>query len=88
MPEYDNNMSGVLRRDDAPKREGKKDRDFSGWCEIDHTEYWISGWTKTAGPEAKQPGRKFFSLSFEPKKEQAQQQAPASEPGTDDDIPF
>ncbi len=30
-------------------------------------DYWISGWVKEAGPQAKNPGSRFFSLAFQPK---------------------
>lgn len=64
MPQYDNDMSGVLFKHD---KEGNSSRpDYKGNCEIDGVEMWISAWIKT--PKA--GGAKFMSLSFEPKEGQ------------------
>ena len=65
MTQYDNQNAGILSRND--RKETEKHPDFKGFCDIEGTEYWISGWIREAGPQAKTPGRKFFSLRFEPK---------------------
>jgi len=65
VTQYDNTNTGILSRND--RKETEKHPDFKGFCDIAGTEYWISGWIREAGPQAKTPGRKFFSLRFEPK---------------------
>jgi uncharacterized protein (DUF736 family) len=76
MP-YDNNMRGVLFKNDEKKN--PKHPDYRGSCEIDGTEFWLSGWVK----ESKK-GNKFLSLSFKPKEEAQHDQRRQD----DDDIPF
>ena len=63
MSDYDNNLTGVLFKN----RELKSERSplYSGSCEIDGTEYWISSWVKTS-----KKGSPFMSLSFTAKEEQ------------------
>jgi hypothetical protein len=60
------------------------------------TGWWLSAWTKIAGPQAKNPGARFQSLSFEVKDNQGAPAPPSpavnSNPDSDqdyeDDIPF
>ena len=94
MTQYDNTNTGMLSRNDR-QEPGSKQPDFKGFADIEGTEYWISAWVKEAGPNSKNPGRKFFSLRFEPKNPPAQAAAPATggqaptpPPFDDDDIPF
>jgi hypothetical protein len=93
MTQYDNTNTGMLSRNDR-QEPGSKQPDFKGFCDIEGTEYWISGWTREAGPNSKNPGRKFFSLRFEPKNPLAQAAAPATggqapaAPYDDSDLPF
>ena len=77
MPQYDNNMSGVLFRNTRSK--GENSPEYTGSCEINREEYWVSAWVK----EGKKG--KFFSLAFRAKDEQ---QKPAPQKDFDDDIPF
>lgn len=56
--EYDNNMTGVLFKNDRKKAD--KEPDYNGSCEIDHKKLEIAGWIK----EGKQSGKKFISFSF------------------------
>ena len=91
MSDYDNNMSGVLFKN----RELKSERSplYSGSCEIDGTEYWISSWVKKS-----KKGAPFMSLSFTAKEQQKSTQtiqdyrsATGSTIGTDDtegEVPF
>ena len=86
MPQYDNNLRGVLFKNDE-KRDGRKDPDYRGQCEIDGTQYWLSAWIK----ESQKDGRKFMSLSFQPKQAKDIRGAVAhKEPEFDDDkdLPF
>ena len=53
------------------------------------TEFWVSAWTKEAGPQAKNPGMKFQSLAFQPKEDQPPKGPTSMEDkGYEDDIPF
>jgi len=81
---YDNNMRGLISKNDRKTED--KHPDIKGQCEIDGTEYWISGWLK----EKKDGSGKFYSLVF-----QAKEPKPESRPepkdslaGLSDDIPF
>ena len=89
MSQYDNNLRGVLFKND--RKEKDTHPDYKGSCEIDGQEMWISAWIKEGARG------KFMSLSFSAK-EQAQASAP-SEPAAkqpkgvpmddlDGDIPF
>lgn len=98
MPEYDNNMSGVLFKHD--KNGNNKAPDYKGNCEIDNVEMWMSAWIK----KSKDGSKTFMSFSFEPKDGQvlhsergatATAEVPIDtgdfEPGgmaADDDVPF
>lgn len=62
---YDNNMSGILARNE--RKQTDRHPDFSGQCEIDGRQYWISGWVKEGKPGSKMDGRKYFSLAFKAK---------------------
>ena len=68
--------------------------DYSGPINVDGKNYYISGWIKTAGPTAKNPGSKFLSLSIQPAKvDVAANPANATfngneDPDYDEDIPF
>ena len=73
---YDNNMTGAVYKNDR-QREGTKDPDRTGSCEIDGIQYWISGWLKTS-----KSGDKFLSLSFKRKDKQPAQQPQQKTPPT------
>jgi len=92
--DYDNNMTGILFREDEQKRQAaiasgkcKNPAEYSGTCEIDGKEYFINGWVKTS---KKDSSRKFFSLLFRPKQENANNGATQTEqqPSANSDIPF
>jgi hypothetical protein len=73
---YDN--SGALFKND--RKDGEKDRDYSGSITIDGREYWLSGWIKQ-GKQAK-----FIGLTAKPK--DAATSKPAQTKELDDEIPF
>ena len=79
MPQYDNNMTGVLFKNTRSR--GENSPEYTGSCEINREEYWVSAWVK----EGKKG--KFFSLAFRAKNEQ-QQQKPQQNQDFDDSIPF
>ncbi|HAR76093.1 MAG TPA: hypothetical protein DCR60_07760 [Psychrobacter sp.] len=82
--EYDNNNTGALFKND--KKQSDRHPDYTGSCEINNVEMWMSAWIKTS-----QHGKKFMSFSFNPKEIQS---APVSVKAAndvvdfDDDIPF
>jgi hypothetical protein len=82
--DYDNNMRGVLFKNDRKERDNHPD--YKGSAEVDGVEYWLSAWIKEG-----QKG-KFMSLSFTPKEDP--KNPPAREPvkqtrqRPDDDIQF
>jgi len=59
MPDYDNNLRGVLFPNDKAK---DTQPDYKGSCEIDGVEYWVSGWKKLSKSQ-----KPFMSLSFQAK---------------------
>lgn len=69
---YNNSNSGTLGKNDR-MREGKKDAEYRGQCEI-HCPHcnrnfgmWLDAWVNVGGPNSKKPGQKFFGLKFKPK---------------------
>jgi hypothetical protein len=89
MTDYDNNLRGVLFKND--RKESDSHPDYKGSAEVDGVEYWLAAWIKTG-----QKG-KFMSLSFTEKEER--NNPPPREPvkqtrgqqrGRDDmaDVPF
>ena len=84
MTQYDNDMQGVLFRND--KRESDSHPHAKGSAEINGVEYWVSAWTNTD-----KNGNRYQKLKFTPKEETVQkgrQQAASGGFPTDDDIPF
>lgn len=79
---YDNNMTGVLFKNE--KKETEKHPDYNGSCEIDGVEYWMSSWIK----ESQKTGKKFMSFAFTRKEDQGQNQVQAASTVAEDDVPF
>lgn len=87
MP-YDNTNKGALFKND--RKESPNHPDYKGTINVEGTEYWASGWIKVAGPNARNPGSKFLSVSLTAK------DGNGPHPGVpqynilddDDDIPF
>ena len=79
---YDNNMKGTLGKN--KRKEKDTHPDYTGSCEIEGVQYWISGWLKENGST----GEKFFSLAFK-EKDAAPARAPRPTNNIEeDDIPF
>lgn len=57
MTEYDNNLTGVLFKNDRKEKETQPD--YKGSSEIAGVEYWLSAWIKTG-----KNGNKFMSLAY------------------------
>lgn len=85
---YDNTNTGMLSRNE--RKEQDSHPDFRGQINVEGREYWLSGWVKEGKAGGKMEGKKFFSLSLQPKDAQAapaRAPAPAA-PVQDGDIPF
>jgi hypothetical protein len=84
MSNYDNNMRGLISKNDRKTED--KHPDIKGQCEIDGTEYWISGWMK----EKKDGSGKFYSLVFQTKTAKPESRPEPQDTFADlkDDIPF
>jgi len=93
MAQYDNNMRGTLGTNKRKEKDAQPD--YSGKCEIEGVEYWISGWKQ----KNRTTGEAFLSLSFQLKEQQPAtraQRGAANNPRPtssgfdemDDDIPF
>lgn len=78
MKEYDRTNTGTLGK--ARERKSDKHPEYTGSLNINGVEYWLSAWVKTAGPNAKEPGSKFFSLSVKPKDGYPDRQVPKDVP--------
>lgn len=93
---YDNTNTGMLSRND--RKEKDTHPDYKGSINVNGVEYWLSGWVKEGKAGGKMEGKKFFSLSVQPKDQAPQQKAapqrsaPANQGSgfddMDDDIPF
>ena len=88
MSQYDNNLTGVLFKND--KRESETHPHAKGSAEINGVEYWVSAWTNTD-----KNGNKYQKLKFTLKEEanqrgqeQARQVVDSGGGDFDDDIPF
>jgi len=86
MTDFDNTNSGAMFVNDRKTTDRHPDRSGSAHVKCPEcdavTEFWVSGWIKTA----KRTGQKFLSLAFTPKEEQQAASAPSMD--VDDDIPF
>lgn len=83
MADYDNNMRGVLFKND--KGDNPNRPDMTGNLEINGTKYRVSAWNKTSSK-----GTEFLSFSVQ---EDDGSRKPAAQPqqsdgGMDDSIPF
>lgn len=76
-------LSGALFKNE--RQEHERQPGYTGNCKIDGVEYWISGWVKEG-----RSGKKFFSLSFQPKDAVREPLSNTRTPDftEDDDIPF
>jgi hypothetical protein len=86
MPAYDNTDSGALFKND--RKTDPKQPDYTGSLNVDGTDYWLSGWIKTAGPMARNAGSKFLSVAVTPKEVTANGGGNRAPVDYDDDIPF
>jgi hypothetical protein len=75
---YDN--TGILFKND--RKDGERDRDYSGSITVEGREYWLNGWIKQ-GKQAK-----FISLALKPKDATAATSKPTPSKDLNDEVPF
>jgi hypothetical protein len=83
--QYDNNLTGVLFKND--KGDNEKRPDYKGSAEIEGVHYWVSSWIRDGAKG------KFMSMKYEKKEQQPSGSTPAPKPPAQDeiddlDIPF
>ena len=85
MTEYNNDMRGVLFRQD--RKASEKAPDYTGNIEVNGHEYELSGWLRES-----KAGKKFLSLKVQEPRQREQKPAPRYtapvEEGFDDELPF
>lgn len=82
--QFDDTNRGALFKEQ--EKSSERAPDYKGSINVDGKDYWLSAWVKEA-----QSGRKYMSLSVEPKEKQAPRQQPTGrgKPSRDfDDAPF
>lgn len=80
---YDDTNTGTLFKN--KKMRSERSPGYTGRINVDGTWYWLSAWVKESGPNAKNPGEKFFSLSVQ---EMEDQPTPRQPKDYEEDIPF
>lgn len=86
---YDNTNRGVMFKNEEKNTD--RHPDYKGSLDVGGSQYWISGWIKTAGPNSQNPGSKFLSISIEPKEARKPARQQTANPAGDfdnSDIPF
>jgi len=79
---YDNNLTGVLFRND--KKETEKHPDYRGQCEVEGTKYWLSAWINKS-----KDGEKYMSLKLKAKDDAPKKDNPApADDDFSDEVPF
>lgn len=80
--EYDNTNRGALFKNE--RREKETHSDYNGTIDVNGEEFWINAWVKES-----KSGKKFFSLSVQPKDAKpTTAPAPSADVDFDDDLPF
>ena len=81
---YDNTNRGVLFKNED--KCGEKDPDYKGNINVAEDDYWLSAWIKTS-----KEGKKYMSLSVQPKaprQAKVESKSEPAQPDFDDDLPF
>ncbi|MCM5682937.1 hypothetical protein M8A51_25725 [Schlegelella sp. S2-27] len=83
--QYDDTNRGALFKEQD--KQSDKHPDYKGSINVDGTDYWLSAWIKEA-----ESGRKYMSLSVQPKDKQGSKRtatkAGATDADSDPSIPF
>lgn len=80
MSQYDNNLTGVLFKND--KGDNEKRPDYKGSAEIEGVQYWVSAWIRDTSKG------KCLSMKYERKEQQSEQASQSSSSVKDDNMPF
>ena len=82
--EYDNSNRGNIRKNEKKIKDSHPD--YKGSLNVNGIAFWISGWIKTN----QEDGKKFLSLSVNPKEDVPQKSTPKQNDfaGDDSDMPF
>jgi hypothetical protein len=80
MSQYNNNLTGVLFKNDKDGNE--KRPDYKGSAEIEGVQYWVSAWIRDTAKG------KCLSMKYERKEQQAAPAAPANNAPVFEDVPF
>ena len=84
MPEYSNELRGVLFKND--KNDNPKAPQYRGNMTVNGQDYWLSCWV-----EKSKAGQSYMSLSLQPKEDQqapVKTEAQVEADGFEDSIPF
>jgi hypothetical protein len=90
---YDNTNTGALFKNVEKDEEHPNWPDYKGSLNVGGQEFWLSAWVKTGKEGSKVAGKKFFSLTVQPKEDKSTKNQLGTvgrrNPGDDDsDIPF
>ena len=92
MKEFDKTNTGSLGVNED--RKSDKHPEYTGSINTtcphcsESSDHWLSAWIKTAGPTARKPGSKFFSLSSKSKQPPKPKAMPEADFTDDSEIPF
>jgi hypothetical protein len=78
---YDDELKGSLFKN--TRKTEPKQPDYTGIVQVDGKKYRMAGWLKEAGPQSKNPGLKFMSISLTKEEEK-----PKEDPKYSGDVPF
>jgi uncharacterized protein (DUF736 family) len=81
MPQYDNTNRGALFKNDD--KESDNHPDYKGNINVGGKEFYLSAWIKES-----KAGKKYMSLSVQPKDERPAAKPAAKTPVDDDENPF
>jgi uncharacterized protein (DUF736 family) len=83
MPEYSNELRGVLFVND--RKESETHPDYTGTVTVNGVEYFLDGWRNVS-----KKGTKFLALKLKPKDKQPTRRRADQQPSTpaDEDVPF
>lgn len=84
---YDNTNRGAMFKNETKKSNNSPD--YSGSLNVDGEEFFLDGWIKESGPNSRNPGSKFLSVSVKKKSASSRPVTPPNPVlGFDSDIPF
>jgi hypothetical protein len=85
---YDNTNTGALFKNVEKDEEHPNWPDYKGSINVGGQEFWLSAWVKEGKEGSKIAGKKFFSLTVQPKEQQKGGQSVVGGKVLKDDVPF